>query len=185
MRFDRFGLILMALMFVCAPAFAVDAEDFTPKNGMFTITMPAGKHESSKRVLSIGGVKLAVEAFDSTADSGTVFVGASIGIPAKVMRGIPADERLDTLREAIAKSFEGSVSEKKNITQDGVPGTEFQVTTKNGPVRIQLYNIRGWVMYSFVQGKTKDDISSKDADAFFGSFKLSDKAKTLSAKTKD
>jgi len=184
MRCSKLAVAIAVFMFLGAPAWAGESKDFAPKNGMFTVTMPAGEHAAPKRILTIGGNKIAVEAFESKVDNGTLFVGASIGIPAKVMRDIPADERLDTIGDAIAKSLDGKAGDKKDITQDGVPGREFQIETKDGAIRVQLYAIRGWVMYAFVQGKTKDDVSNKDSDAFFDSFKLSDKAKELFGRTR-
>ena len=100
------------------------------------------------------------------------------------MRNIPADDHFDTLGDSIAKSLGGKPGDKKDITQNDVPGKEFTVETKTGFARVQLYTVGGFVIYAVVAGKTKDDLTSKNAEAFFGSLKLSDKAKETFAKLK-
>jgi hypothetical protein len=160
-----------------------DNKLFTPKNGMFTIALPAGEKTGDKtRILTIGKHKVPIEASQSVKD-GTGFTGASIGIPAVVMREIPADKRFDILRDALAKALKGKVTAEKDIQQDAVPGKEYQFDLAKGAARLQIYTIAGFVVYGVVEG-SKEQIRSKEADAFFGSLKLTGKAKEIFGQVK-
>ena len=154
-----------------------EGKEFTPKNGIFTAVMPAGNKTSQRtQVLVIRKHKVPIEQSMSISN-GTIFVGASIGIPAVVMRDIPAGERFDILRDALVKHIKGKVTEEKDIMQDPVVGKEYQIELLNGAARMQVFTIAGWVVYGIVEGKTMEDVTSKKADAFFSSLKLTDKAK--------
>jgi hypothetical protein len=184
MRWTRRTLGLGVLLLLCHPLWAADANEFAPKNGMFTIVIPAGEHAARRTVLTIGAHKVPVEAEESKADDGSTFRGASIGIPATVMRDVPAEERFAILGDAIAKAMAGKMGDQKDIAQNTVPGKEFQVQTKDGMARVQLYTVAGFVIYAVVEGKKQEDIAGKDADTFFASLKLTDKAKAVFAKVK-
>ncbi len=153
---------------------------FAPKNEMFTIVLPAsGKTSERKQVLTIGQNRVAVEGSQSTVADGTSFLGASIGIPAVVMRELPAEKRFDVLRDALMKSLNGKVTAEKDIKQDPVVGKEYQIELPKGAARMQLYTIAGWVVYAIVQGPSKEQVNGKQADAFYNSLKLTDKAKDV------
>ena len=80
------------------------------------------------------------------------------------------------MNDALAKGLKGKVTEEKDIQQDTVPGKEYQLDLPKGAARLQIYTVAGWVMYGVVEG-SKEEMRSKEADAFFGSFKLTGKAK--------
>ncbi len=163
--------------------FSQEAKEFAPKNEMFTIKIPAGEKSAEKtKVLAIKKHKVPIESSASVKD-GVTFTGGSIGIPAVVMRDIPADSRFDIFRDAFAKGLKGKVVETKDVTRDGVPGKEFHFEVSKGVVRMQLYTVTGFVIFSTVEG-SKDQVASKDADAFFGSLKMTEKAKKLFSEVK-
>jgi hypothetical protein len=179
-RWAIFTLVLGSVLLWVGRARAEDPTEFAPKNGMYTITIPAGEKSTERtRVLTIRGRRIPVEAAQTTAKDGTSFLGASIGIPAVVMRDIPADKRFDILRDAIAQVLKGKVTDEKDITQDPVPGKEYQIELPKGVARMQVYTIAGWVIYAVVEGKGKEQVNSKEADDFYASLKLSDKAKDV------
>lgn len=159
-------------------------KEFTPKNGIYTAIMPAGERTSQRtQVLAIRKHKVPVEQSLSISGS-TTFLAASIGIPATVMRDIPAEERFDIFRDAIAKHVKGKVTEEKDIMQDPVVGKEYQIEMPNGAARMQIFTIAGWVVYGIVEGKAKEDVTSKQSDEFFSGLKLTDKAKETFKKVK-
>jgi hypothetical protein len=161
-----------------------DAREFAPKNGMFTVSIPAGEKTADRTpVLTIGKHKVPVEASQSMKD-GTTYAGASIGIPAVAMREIRADKRFDILRDALAKALKGTVNAEKDIQQDGIPGKEYQLDVSKGAMRLQLYTVAGFVIYGFVEGKSNDEVRSKEADAFFGSLKFTEKAREVFSRVK-
>lgn len=157
-----------------------DAKEFAPKNGMYTVTVPAGEKSGERtQVYTFGKSKVPLEGKYSTTKDGTTFLGASLGIPAVAMRDIPADKRFDVISEALVKGLGGKVKEEKDVKQDPVPGKEYLVELPKGYARFQLYTVAGWVVYALVEGKAKEDVTSKAADAFFESLKLTDKAKDV------
>jgi hypothetical protein len=152
---------------------------------MFTITVPDGDTSADKtKVLTIGKHKVPIEASKSGLKDGTTFLGASVGIPAVVMREIPADKRFDILRDAFVKDLDGKVKEEKDVKQGDIPGKEYQIELRKGSARLQVYTVAGWVVFAVVEGKTKDAVTSKQADAFFESLKFTDKAKDVFGKVK-
>jgi hypothetical protein len=176
-------LVLGSVLLPAERALSQDEKEFAPKNGMFTIMLPAGEKAGDRtRVLTIGKHKVPIEASQSVKD-GTTFTGASIGIPAVVMRDIPADKRFEVLRDALAKALNGKVTDEKDIKQDTVPGKEYQFELPKGVARLQLYTIAGFVVYGVVEG-SKEQVRSKEADAFLGSLKLTAKAKEVFGKVK-
>jgi sulfur transfer protein SufE len=42
-----------------------------------------------------------------------------------------------------------------------------------------MYTIAGWVVVAVVEGKTAAEVTSKDADTFFNSLKLTEEAKKI------
>ncbi len=172
--------VVLGLLLRVGRADAADGTEFTPKNGMYTITLPAGEKAAERtRVLNIRGRAIPVESSQTVAKDGTSFLGASIGIPAVVMREIPADKRFDVLRDALVKVLKGKIADEKDVTQDPVPGKEYQIDLPGGAARMQVYTVAGWVIYAIVEGKTKEQVNSKEADDFYASLKLTDKAKEV------
>ena len=110
---------------------------------------------------------------------GATYHGASVGIPAVVMRELPAEQRFDVLRDAIGRQAGDKITEEKDIKQDFVPGKEYLFQRRNGAARMQLFTVAGWVIFAIVEGKTQEQVTSKKADEFFNSLKLTDKAKDV------
>jgi hypothetical protein len=105
---------------------------------------------------------------------GTVFTAASIGIPAAVVKTIPADQRMDTYRDMVMTPLKGKVVETKNIKQGNMAGKEYLIETPKSVMRMQLYMLGGFGFFAMVEGKTKDRVTEKDAESFYASFKLAD-----------
>jgi hypothetical protein len=125
--------LLVVVLFSAEQVLSQEAKEFAPRNGMFTITMPSGvKSGDRKQILKIKGHKVALEGSQSVLKDGTSFHGSSIGIPAVVMREIPANQRFDLFRDALVKSRKGKVVEEKDIKQDPVVGKEYQIELPKG-----------------------------------------------------
>ncbi len=179
------ALLLASVVLSSERASSQEGNEFAPKNGMFTIIMPRGeKSGQHKQVLTIKNRRIPVEGFHSELKDGTGFTGASIGIPAVVMRELPADQRFDVLRDGLVKSMKGKVAEEKDIKQDPVTGKEYQIELPKGAARMQLYTVAGWVVFAIVEGKSKEAVTNKQADDFFDTLKLTDKAKTVFRRVK-
>lgn len=193
------------------PSGPLVGKEFTPANGMFAVTMPAGaKTTEVKRVFTLdldnrkptrptrpvrpgrpvrpigpnrgnasGKFKLPVERNETVMKDGTVFVAASIGIPAILMRNIPADQRFDIFHEVVVENLQGRVTREADIKQDPVPGMEYQIQLPRGAARMQLYTIAGFVVYVIVAGPDEATVNGPLAQQYFQSFKLTEKAKKV------
>jgi hypothetical protein len=151
-------------------------KEFTPKNGQYTVMMPAGPRSRQRtQILTIRGHRVPIETAEVATNDGTIYTAASVGIPAVVIRQIPEGERFDTLRDVIVKQLKGKVGEEKDLKQGNVAGKEYDIEGGQGAVRMQLFLKGGWVMYAIVDGKNKESVMGKEADAFFASFKLIEK----------
>src|SRR5438046_1695158 len=121
-------LVLAAAALHSERAASQDGKEFTPKNGMYTVTVPEGEKSSQRtQVFTSGKHKVPLEGWQSLMKDGTTFLGASLGIPAVAMREIPADKRFDVIRDAVVKQLSGKVKDEKDIKQDPVPGKEYLV----------------------------------------------------------
>ncbi|HKI31456.1 MAG TPA: hypothetical protein VKA46_06285 [Gemmataceae bacterium] len=173
-------LFLVGVLPAWADSPSPEGKEFAPKNQMFTAKMPGSdKTTEATKILTIGKHKVPIESARSSSKDGPTFTAASMGIPAVVIREIPEEKRYEVVRDAIVKQLTGKVSDEKAIKQDSVPGKEYLIEGEKHVARMQLYIVRGWVMYAIVEGATKEKVTSKEADAFFEGFKMTDKAKSL------
>jgi S1-C subfamily serine protease len=149
---------------------------FVPRNGQYTATLPAGVRSRQRTsLLTIKGHRVPVESAENTLADGTVYLVASVGIPAVVMRQVPSEERFDTFRDILVQASNGKLVREKDLQQGDVRGKEYLIEGGRGVVRMQLYLKGGWVLYALVEGKTEDVVTSREAGAFFDSFKIMDK----------
>lgn len=153
--------------------------DYTPKNNMWSAHMPAGeKSRDLQKLFRVGVHTMPLEGAE--VESGTTtYSAASLGIPAVLMRDIPAEDRCDMIWEALYKSKGGKLIGKKQIKQDPCVGKEFLVQLDDSAARVQVYTIAGWVVMGIVEGKDMDAVRVKDADTFLGGITLSADAKKL------
>ncbi len=181
------------------------ATEYSPRNGRFTVMMPAGNKKAElTKVLHFGGAKkpsagasvasrprphpgphggthdggvnVPVEGM-SVQDGNVTYTAASVGIPAVVMREVPPDQRFTIVRDAIAAQVHGEVVEERDIKQASVAGKEYYLEGSSQVTRMRIYLIGGWVLYALVEGKTKEEVKSKEADKFYASFQLTDPKK--------
>jgi hypothetical protein len=160
--------ILLFLVFA-HQANAQEGKEYVPVNKRFKIVIPPGdKTGQSTRIIALGKNKVPIESSYSQTKNGVTYTAGSIGIPAKVIAGIPAGERFDRLRDAIVKSMGGKVVDEKDLKQGMISGKDYQIEGKK-MARMQMYMQGGFVFLAIVEG-TKEEITSKTADAFFKSF---------------
>jgi hypothetical protein len=172
---------LLALPLVLLVPVFLPAEEFAPKNKMYTAMMPTGaKVEQKTQIFPFGKHKAPCEEAQARTPDGTLYVAGSLGIPAVVIREIPEPKRYEAVRDGVAKMLKGKVVEEKDIAHDRAPGKEYLFEIeKKGMARMKLVIIRGWVMYAVVLADAKEKLTAKEAETFYGGFKLSDKAKGL------
>lgn len=151
---------------------------FTPRNQVFTMTLPEGNNPGPKaNILRISGHTVAVESAQVMTKDGTFYRINSVAIPALVMRNLPADRRFEVLRDAITNGMK--VAGEKDIKEDPVEGKEYRFETATWNTRQHLYTVAGWVIFATVEAKSKEAVNSKEADAFLNSLKFTEKSKDV------
>ncbi len=180
-------------------------KEFAPKNGMYAIIIPDGKYyKEISRVIPLdsnsksappgnpkikskakkgpvtGTPRLAIEgSLSLLADKTTGFTAASIGVPATIMRDIPQNRRFEVFRNVLVDEMKGKVTDEKDVVQDSVAGKEYLIEKPDGFAKLRLHILAGWVIYVVAEVKNKEDLSSTRVNAFFTSFKMTDKAQDL------
>lgn len=162
-----------------------EGKEYIPQNKRFKIMMPPGNKSGQRtQIITIGKSKVPIESTYSLVNNGPTFSAASIGIPAKVIVGIPPDQRFDTLRDAIVKGMGGKVVDERELKQGMISGRDYQIEGKN-MARMQMYMQGGFVFLAVVEAKNKDDVKSKKADDFFASFMMTPEAAEAKAGSGD
>jgi hypothetical protein len=170
-------LVAVALTVLVDPAPAQEkAKEFAPRNGIFTAQMPAGDKTSNRsKIYTVEQHRLPMEG-SATESGDTTYLAASLGIPAVLMREIPADTRFDFCRDVLVKPLQGKVTDTKDVKQDAVVGKEYLIELPKGAARLRVYTVAGWIVTAMVEGKDKEAVQTKAADAFLDGVKLTDKA---------
>jgi len=147
---------------------------FSPKDGKFTITMPPGQGSlRGSRSLSVNGALLSLDL--SLCDSdGVTFIAESIGVGGAGTRDVPQAERAQLLRDALASQCKGSIVREEAIKQGARTGRQFHLEGRGKFSRAQMYVVGGDVFCAIVTGDTKEDLTSQKAEDFFSSFQLTD-----------
>jgi outer membrane protein assembly factor BamE (lipoprotein component of BamABCDE complex) len=179
---------LASLLLIAHSAPSQDTKEFTPKNEMYTLTFPAdgkvsqvtkvftmdaggskpgGSTKTKNKKTAAGPYKLPVEGMQSIIGE-TSFVGASIGIPAVLVRDIPAEKRFEVFQRVIVKTLNGKVTKDKDINQGAIPGKEYEIELPKGAARMQLYTVAGWVIYALAVSPDAAAVNGQQADQFFG-----------------
>ncbi len=157
------------------PAPPGGGKQYTPKNNRYTILMPPGVRTAQlTRIVRINRRAMPIEGSLVLLKDGTSFSASSIGVPAVVMREIPADERFNVFRDAIAKQLGGKVIAEEAIEQKGIAGKDYRIQGERSMARMRMYLIGGFVLFAVVEGKNADAVDSNVADVFYASFQLLD-----------
>jgi S1-C subfamily serine protease len=147
---------------------------FSPKDGKFTITMPAGQRSfQGSKSLSINGVQLSLD-LSLRESEGVAFIAESIGVGGAGTRPQPPAERAQLLRDALANQCQASIVSEEPIQQGSRKGRDFRLEGRGKFSRAQMYVVGGYVSCAIVTGDTKEDLTSQKAEDFFASFKLAE-----------
>ena len=150
---------------------------YSPRNKRFTIMMPAdGEVRQKTQIQRIGKLTMPVETAVCALNNGPIFTAASIGVPAAVMRQIPANKRFDNFRDSVVLQAKGRVTDEKSLTQGRLAGRDYLIEHPTGAARMQMYMDGGFVFYAIVDVKSKDELDADNVKAFFASFKMTPEA---------
>jgi hypothetical protein len=100
---------------------------------------------------------------------GSVFAAGHIQVPPGLTTAA-AKERQDFFRDAFLEEVNGTLLEEKKITLGTMPGREYLAKTPTGQARYRLLGTGVQIFRTLVIG-TKEQVESKEAEAFLDSFK--------------
>jgi hypothetical protein len=178
----RLTYALVALMLVPLVRAADDPsapagwKEYSPKDKSFSVLLPekSNRRSERERTMTVRGQRIKVNIIHVEV-GGIAYEAATFLLPAPLTRKVPAGQRLEIVRDIFLDLVKGKVKEDKDIKQGRVPGKEYLIETRSGMARLQAYAAGGRLYQVSVLG-TKEQIESKDAETFLGSYKLPEKA---------
>jgi len=156
---------------LCLSTLGFAEEKYASKDGKYTATFPDKPKESS----TPGDPAAGKYAFFSTSlevTKDTAFMVMYHDYPEGVLKDEPALV-LERVRDG-TKGMTGRVIEDREIALGGnnVPGRAFTLKYPDSHYRARIY-LKGNRLYQvIIVGKTKEDVSSKQADQFIDSFAI-------------
>jgi hypothetical protein len=170
------GLLLVLPLVMVGGAQKADLKfkEFAPKGAGYSIQMPGEPKEQKHSVKTpVGTIDIIMYAVEP--DPNASFVLAYSDYPDAALKGATDDQRLDGARDGAAGNVKGKILSEKKITLGKYPGREvvIEIPTK-GQLRSRMYMV-DHRLYQVMVGGTKELTTSKDADKFLGSFKLTKK----------
>jgi hypothetical protein len=167
----------MIARFVCLTLFGFGAaqggdwKTFSPKEGGFTVLMPAIPVEDKQDVMTPSGNVTVTLHFHEVKNEGSLVVSVS-DLPAAAFKAGTDESRLDNAREHAIQGAKGRLKSEKRITSAGFPGRDLMIESdaKGGAaVRTRIFAVK---QHQVIAVGSKTFVSGKDADRFLNSFKL-------------
>jgi hypothetical protein len=147
----------------------------TAKDNTFSFQMPGSPKEDRQLIkTATGGVDLGTYLLDLPRSEGTlgVFVNE---FPEEGIKALSPEKRLDSARDGAVANVKGKLKSEKKITLQENPGRDVLIEVDSKSiVRVRLYVVKNRLYQVLVSGP-KDLATSKTAERFLESFKLTAK----------
>ena len=170
LRITFAALFMIAGVVQADDAPKLDWKEYMPEGGAYKILMP-GKVKTMKQEAPSPGGKITIYMAIAAFPSGSVYMSTHNDIP-----GDAAAADTKTTLEGLVNGVKGKgeLMLKKEITlgKDKIPGIEFIVDKGAQKMRGRGYMDKTKMYQVIVIGKSKDEVTSKDADKFLDSFEI-------------
>ncbi len=163
----------LCLLPVCAqPAGKVEWKPFSPKDGAFTVQLPATPEEHKKPIATPQGMlDLIYYEAEVPGRDGKLLVGFT-EFPAASIKAGSEDKRLDHARDGAVASTKGKLVREKSLLLDGYPGRELEIEIEGkARVIVRMYAVKNR-LYQLVAAGNPEFVDSADAAKFLTSLKL-------------
>jgi hypothetical protein len=168
------ALIVVALAIACSPAWADEPwKEYSSKDGGFTVLLPGTPNIQKMTQKAGDGSDVKIVAYRPP-PAGNIRVIVSTSDFAEQYLKVSPDKILDNARDASVSNSKGTLVREKKIKLGENPGREIVVKfpKDQGYLRARAILV-GSRQYSLLYaGKDEKDVTSKEAEAFFASFKL-------------
>jgi hypothetical protein len=170
------SVLSIAILFAWSATLQSDEvalEEFTSKEGKFSILMPKEPNTGSLNVDSpLGKLKMTLTEKE---EGGLHYAVVFADYPADKIKGFDVDKSLDGARDGSVKNSGGKLIQEKKITlgKGKYPGRELLIQLKDEKLwmRQRIYMV-GLRQYQVVLAGPEKRVKGKFADRFFQSFKL-------------
>jgi hypothetical protein len=145
---------------------------FSPKDGAFTVQLPASPQEHKKSVKA-GALDTEVILYelDVPPGEGKYAIGYS-EYPKEMIKAGTEDKRLDNARDAAKNTAKGKLKREKSLLLDTFPGRELYIDVDDKKaIVIRLYAVNNR-LYEIVAVGSPDFVKSQETAKFLDSFKL-------------
>jgi hypothetical protein len=164
------SLIAVFFAITCTGDERADWKEFTCKEGGFQVLMPGTPKQADADTESDFGPGVL---HMNTVNLRTTYYGAHYGDFPEGVKKLPLKQVYDSSRDGAAGNMRGKVASEKEIKLGDHPGREIQIDVKGGELRFRArVFLVGTRLYQVVAFGPKEAITSKEADKFFESFKL-------------
>jgi hypothetical protein len=156
------------------PKAGLKFKEFAPKGAGFSVMMPGEPKEQKKSVKTpAGDVEITMNVAEPAANY--TFVIAHTDYPEAALKNSSEDQRLDAYRDAAVREVKGKIINEKKIKLAKFPGRDVVIElSPKGQLHARFYVVDNR-LYQLTVGGTKEQASSKDAEKFLDSFKLTRK----------
>jgi len=177
-------LVVPLLLAADAPAPPEGWREFSPTDKSFSVWMPDnGNRTVRERTLTVLKQRIKLDLVQVEADGGPTYAASVLIIPASLLRKLPVQQRTEILLDSFLKEVKGKVADERDIKQGRVPGKEYDIVLPKGAARLRVFRVGGRVYRASITG-SKEQVASKDAETFFNSCKLPEKATAEKPKAK-
>jgi hypothetical protein len=143
---------------------------FAPKDGAFTVKLPAIPVEKTKQVDSPAG-KLTTRFYLCDEPGDGAYVVSLTDYPAKALEGNP-EKRLNNARDGAVASAKGKLVHERKIKLAGHSGRELWIEAdKTGMIQTRIYFVKQRLYQTMAIGP-KEFVETKETAAFLDSFRL-------------
>ena len=151
-------------------------KEFAPKEGGFSVRVPAEMKEAVKKVKGPGGKDEVQRTYTYAPNPSTVYLILDREMPALAKaNAATVQTALENGRKAAEKSLNGKLLNEKKVTLGKYQGLEFLIESAQlGFYRSRVYIVDGRMYQVTIMGP-KDVATSKAADEYLQSFKLREK----------
>ena len=168
------ALPVIALAVVCSPAWADESwKEYTSKDGGFMVLLP-GTPTIQKMTQKAGdGSDVQIAAYRARVEGGPQVIVSTSDFAEQYLKVSP-EKILDNARDASVSRSNGTLVREKKIKHGDHPGRDIVVKfpKEQGYLRARAILVGSRQYSLLLAGKTEKDVTSKDAEAFFASFKL-------------
>jgi hypothetical protein len=178
------ALLVVPLLAADAPTPPEGWKEFSPKDQSFSVWLPDSGHRTEReRTLTVLRQRCKINILQVEADDGTTYAASVLIFPQQMPRKLAVKQRIEVVRDTFLNEVQGKIADEKDIKQGRVPGKEYSIETKKGMALLRVFAAGGRVYRASIVG-TKEQVQSKDAEAFLALYKLPEKATAEPAKDK-